>query len=46
MAFSKVNVFKFADKLTTYFQCAVSTCMRSEGKCSEKTVSVNNNFLN
>ncbi|KAK6105400.1 Zona pellucida-like domain family protein [Brugia pahangi] len=36
MAFSKVNVFKFADKLTTYFQCAVSTCMRSEGRCNER----------
>uniref|UniRef100_A0A0R3RWE9 ZP domain-containing protein n=1 Tax=Elaeophora elaphi TaxID=1147741 RepID=A0A0R3RWE9_9BILA len=37
MAFSKVNVFKFADKLTTYFQCAVSTCMRSEGRCNEQS---------
>ncbi|VBB26057.1 unnamed protein product [Acanthocheilonema viteae] len=37
MAFSEVNVFKFADKLTIYFQCAVSICMRSEGKCNEQT---------
>ncbi|VDO39935.1 unnamed protein product [Onchocerca flexuosa] len=36
MAFSKVNVFKFADKLTIYFQCALSTCMRSEERCNEK----------
>ncbi|CAK5009800.1 unnamed protein product [Meloidogyne enterolobii] len=28
---------KFADKVTTYFQCAVSTCMISEGMCSGKT---------
>nr|CAD2160179.1 unnamed protein product [Meloidogyne enterolobii] len=31
LAFTEVNVFKFADKVTTYFQCAVSTCMISEG---------------
>uniref|UniRef100_F1L6Y4 Cuticlin-1 n=1 Tax=Ascaris suum TaxID=6253 RepID=F1L6Y4_ASCSU len=37
MAFSEVSVFKFADKVTTYFQCAVSTCMNSEGMCSGKT---------
>uniref|UniRef100_A0A1I8C145 ZP domain-containing protein n=1 Tax=Meloidogyne hapla TaxID=6305 RepID=A0A1I8C145_MELHA len=28
---------EFADKVTTYFQCAVSTCMISEGMCSGKT---------
>lgn len=39
LAFSEVSVFKFADKVTTYFQCAVSTCMRSEGMCNGKTVS-------
>ncbi|KAL7077508.1 hypothetical protein ACQ4LE_003363 [Meloidogyne hapla] len=37
LAFTEVNVFKFADKVTTYFQCAVSTCMISEGMCSGKT---------
>uniref|UniRef100_A0A915C529 ZP domain-containing protein n=1 Tax=Parascaris univalens TaxID=6257 RepID=A0A915C529_PARUN len=37
MAFSEVSVFKFADKVSTYFQCAVSTCMNSEGMCSGKT---------
>ncbi|VDM43698.1 unnamed protein product [Toxocara canis] len=37
MAFSEVSVFKFADKVNTYFQCAVSTCMNSEGMCSGKT---------
>ncbi|KAL3124447.1 hypothetical protein niasHT_007730 [Heterodera trifolii] len=37
LAYSEVNVFKFADKVTTYFQCAVSTCMISEGMCSGKT---------
>jgi len=31
---------KFADKVTTYFQCAVSTCMISEGMCSGKTVEI------
>lgn len=30
-------MFKFADKVTTYFQCAVSTCMISEGMCKGKT---------
>lgn len=39
MAFAEVNAFKFADKVTTYFQCAVSTCMRSEGMCEGRTVS-------
>ncbi|VDM78501.1 unnamed protein product, partial [Strongylus vulgaris] len=38
LAFAQVNVFKFADKITTYFQCAVSTCMISEGMCDGKTV--------
>lgn len=38
LAYSEVNVFKFADKITTYFQCAVSTCMISEGMCKGKTV--------
>ncbi|RCN23937.1 hypothetical protein ANCCAN_30374, partial [Ancylostoma caninum] len=37
LAFAQVNVFKFADKITTYFQCAVSTCMNSEGMCEGKT---------
>ncbi|VDK49400.1 unnamed protein product [Anisakis simplex] len=37
MAFSEVSVFKFADKVSTYFQCAVSTCMNSEGMCQSKT---------
>uniref|UniRef100_A0A1I7YMQ7 ZP domain-containing protein n=1 Tax=Steinernema glaseri TaxID=37863 RepID=A0A1I7YMQ7_9BILA len=37
MAYSEVNVFKFADKVTTYFQCAISTCMISEGMCAGKT---------
>ncbi|KIH44401.1 hypothetical protein ANCDUO_25574, partial [Ancylostoma duodenale] len=37
LAFAQVNVFKFADKITTYFQCAVSTCMISEGMCEGKT---------
>uniref|UniRef100_A0A915EDJ2 ZP domain-containing protein n=1 Tax=Ditylenchus dipsaci TaxID=166011 RepID=A0A915EDJ2_9BILA len=37
LAYSEVNVFKFADKITTYFQCAVSTCMVSEGMCTGKT---------
>uniref|UniRef100_A0A915MSB9 ZP domain-containing protein n=1 Tax=Meloidogyne javanica TaxID=6303 RepID=A0A915MSB9_MELJA len=41
LAFTEVNVFKFADKVTTYFQCAVSTCMISEGMCSGKTVELN-----
>ncbi|CAI2297863.1 unnamed protein product [Caenorhabditis sp. 36 PRJEB53466] len=36
-AFAQVNVFKFADKISTYFQCAVSTCMNSEGMCDGKT---------
>lgn len=37
LAFAQVNVFKFADKVTTYFQCAVSTCMIAEGMCDGKT---------
>uniref|UniRef100_A0A8R1DHB2 ZP domain-containing protein n=1 Tax=Caenorhabditis japonica TaxID=281687 RepID=A0A8R1DHB2_CAEJA len=37
VAFAQVNVFKFADKISTYFQCAVSTCMNSEGMCDGKT---------
>ncbi|CAJ0594621.1 unnamed protein product [Cylicocyclus nassatus] len=37
LAYAQVNVFKFADKITTYFQCAVSTCMISEGMCEGKT---------
>uniref|UniRef100_A0A7E4VQV2 ZP domain-containing protein n=1 Tax=Panagrellus redivivus TaxID=6233 RepID=A0A7E4VQV2_PANRE len=37
LAFTEVNVFKFADKVTTYFQCAVSSCMISEGMCTGKT---------
>uniref|UniRef100_A0A0N4U8M5 ZP domain-containing protein n=1 Tax=Dracunculus medinensis TaxID=318479 RepID=A0A0N4U8M5_DRAME len=37
LAFSEINIFKFADKVTTYFQCAVSTCMKSEGMCVGKT---------
>ncbi|TKR63453.1 hypothetical protein L596_027284 [Steinernema carpocapsae] len=37
VAYSEVNVFKIADKATTYFQCAVSTCMISEGMCAGKT---------
>jgi hypothetical protein len=32
-----VNVFKFADKVSVYFQCALSTCMISEGMCKGKT---------
>lgn len=44
MAFAEVNVFKFADKVTTYFQCAVSTCMISEGMCKGKTVNHKNKF--
>jgi hypothetical protein len=28
---------KFADKVTTYFQCALSTCLISEGACKSKT---------
>ncbi|VDO76342.1 unnamed protein product [Heligmosomoides polygyrus] len=40
LAFAQVNVFKFADKVTTYFQCAVSTCMIAEGMCDGKTVSI------
>lgn len=38
LAYSEINVFKFADKITTYFQCAVSSCMISEGMCKGKTV--------
>ncbi|CAJ0961250.1 unnamed protein product, partial [Mesorhabditis belari] len=38
LAYAPVSVFKFADKVTTYFQCAVSTCMLSEGMCEGKTV--------
>ncbi|CAB3410891.1 unnamed protein product [Caenorhabditis bovis] len=37
IAYAQVNVFKFADKISTYFQCAVSTCMNSEGMCDGKT---------
>uniref|UniRef100_A0A0N4ZGA6 ZP domain-containing protein n=1 Tax=Parastrongyloides trichosuri TaxID=131310 RepID=A0A0N4ZGA6_PARTI len=37
LAYAEVNVFKFADKVTTYFQCAVSTCMISEGMCVGRT---------
>uniref|UniRef100_A0A1I7XEW7 ZP domain-containing protein n=1 Tax=Heterorhabditis bacteriophora TaxID=37862 RepID=A0A1I7XEW7_HETBA len=37
LAFVEVNAFKFADKISTYFQCAVSTCMISEGMCVGKT---------
>ncbi|GMT28776.1 hypothetical protein PFISCL1PPCAC_20073, partial [Pristionchus fissidentatus] len=37
LAYSEVSVFKFADKVTTYFQCAVSTCMVAEGMCVGKT---------
>uniref|UniRef100_A0A914C0A6 ZP domain-containing protein n=1 Tax=Acrobeloides nanus TaxID=290746 RepID=A0A914C0A6_9BILA len=37
LAYTEVSVFKFADKVTTYFQCAVSTCMISEGMCRGKT---------
>ncbi|CAD5209890.1 unnamed protein product [Bursaphelenchus xylophilus] len=33
LAYSEVNVFKFADKVTTYFQCSITTCMISEGMC-------------
>ena len=39
LAYTEVSAFKFADKVTTYFQCAVSTCMISEGMCEGKTVS-------
>ncbi|KAK6054407.1 hypothetical protein COOONC_08087, partial [Cooperia oncophora] len=28
---------KFADKITTYFQCAISTCLIAEGTCNGKT---------
>uniref|UniRef100_A0A914PIA9 ZP domain-containing protein n=1 Tax=Panagrolaimus davidi TaxID=227884 RepID=A0A914PIA9_9BILA len=38
LAYTEVNAFKFADKVTTYFQCAVSTCMISEGMCNGKTL--------
>ncbi|PIO63154.1 zona pellucida-like domain protein, partial [Teladorsagia circumcincta] len=37
VAFAAVNVFKFADKITTYFQCAISTCMIAEGTCNGRT---------
>uniref|UniRef100_A0A1I7UT32 ZP domain-containing protein n=2 Tax=Caenorhabditis tropicalis TaxID=1561998 RepID=A0A1I7UT32_9PELO len=37
VAYAQVNVFKFADKISTYFQCAVSTCMNTEGMCDGKT---------
>ncbi|VDO26632.1 unnamed protein product [Haemonchus placei] len=37
LAFSQVNVFKFADKITTYFQCAISTCLIAEGTCTGRT---------
>ncbi|CEF68384.1 Zona pellucida domain-containing protein [Strongyloides ratti] len=37
LAYTEVNIFKFADKVTTYFQCAVSTCMISEGMCVGRT---------
>uniref|UniRef100_A0AC35TWI3 ZP domain-containing protein n=1 Tax=Rhabditophanes sp. KR3021 TaxID=114890 RepID=A0AC35TWI3_9BILA len=37
LAYSEVNVFKFADKVTTYFQCAVSTCLTSDGTCVGRT---------
>ncbi|CAB60411.1 ZP domain-containing protein [Caenorhabditis elegans] len=37
VAYAQVNTFKFADKVSTYFQCAVSTCMNTEGMCDGKT---------
>ncbi|CAD6189757.1 unnamed protein product [Caenorhabditis auriculariae] len=37
LAYAQVNVFKFADKISTYFQCALSTCMNTEGMCDGKT---------
>lgn len=37
LAYAQVNVFKYADKISTYFQCAVSTCMNTEGMCDGKT---------
>ena len=39
MAFVEAHVFKFADKVTTYFQCAVSLCMKEENACAGVTVS-------
>ncbi|CAI4224312.1 unnamed protein product [Auanema sp. JU1783] len=33
LAYAEVNVFKFADKVTTYFQCAITTCLVAEGGC-------------
>ncbi|CAD5206772.1 unnamed protein product [Bursaphelenchus okinawaensis] len=33
MAYTEVNVFKFADKVSTYFQCSITSCMISEGMC-------------
>uniref|UniRef100_A0AC34QZG6 ZP domain-containing protein n=1 Tax=Panagrolaimus sp. JU765 TaxID=591449 RepID=A0AC34QZG6_9BILA len=49
LAYTEVSAFKFADKVTTYFQCAVSTCMVSEGMCEGKTpprCGVNSNAFN
>ncbi|PAV87549.1 hypothetical protein WR25_17960 [Diploscapter pachys] len=37
MAYALLNVFKYADKVTTYFQCAVSTCLSSEILCEGRT---------
>uniref|UniRef100_A0A914UXG6 ZP domain-containing protein n=1 Tax=Plectus sambesii TaxID=2011161 RepID=A0A914UXG6_9BILA len=37
MAYAEVHVFKFADKVTTYFQCAITICMRSDGACNGVT---------
>ncbi|KAI6225981.1 Zona pellucida-like domain protein [Aphelenchoides besseyi] len=37
LAYASVSVFKFADKTTTYFQCALTTCLISEGMCKGRT---------
>lgn len=37
-AYVEAHAFKFADKVTTYFQCAVSLCMKNDGACVGLTV--------
>lgn len=44
MAYVESHVFKFADKVTTYFQCAMSLCMKADGACVGLTV--RNKYIN
>lgn len=37
-AYVESHVFRYADKVTLYFQCAISMCMKSEGSCVGITV--------